>query len=42
MEFTDLNKAFPNDRFLVPWINQLVDRTVGHPQMSFQDTIGPA
>ena len=35
--FTDLNKACPNDPFPMPKIDQLVDATVGHPQMSFLD-----
>ena len=37
MDFTDLNKACPKDHFLVPQIDQLVDATVEHPQMSFLD-----
>ena len=35
VDFTDLNKACPKDPFPMPWIDQLVDATVGHPQMSF-------
>ena len=35
--FTDLNKACPKDPFPLPWIDQLVDATVGHPRMSFLD-----
>ena len=35
MDFTDLNKACPKDPFPIPWINLLMDATVGHPQMSF-------
>ena len=38
VDFTDLNKACPKDLFLMPQIDQLVDATVGHPQMSFLDT----
>ena len=38
VDFTDLNKACPKDLFLIPWIDQLVDVTVGHPRMSFSDT----
>ena len=38
VNFTDLNNSCPNDPFLLPWINQLVDATVGHPWMSFLDT----
>ena len=37
VDFTDLNKVCPKDPFLVPWIDQLVDATVGHPRMSFLD-----
>ena len=34
----DLNKACPKDSFPMPWIDQLVGATAGHPQMSFLDT----
>ena len=34
VDFTDLNKACPNDPFPMPKIDQLVDATVGHPWMS--------
>ena len=37
VDFTDLNKACPNDPFPMPKIDQLVDAIVGHPQMSFLD-----
>ena len=37
VNFTDLNKAYPKDPFPMPWINQLVDATVGHPRISFFD-----
>ena len=37
VDFTDLNKACPNDPFLIPRIDQLVNVTVGHPQISFLD-----
>ena len=37
VNFTDLNKACPKDPFPMPRIDQLVDATVGHPQMSFLD-----
>ena len=37
VDFTDLNKACPKDPFPMPKIDQLVDATVGHPQMSFLD-----
>ena len=35
VDFTNLNKACPKDPFPMPKIDQLVDATVGHPQMSF-------
>ena len=37
VNFTDLNKACPKDHFPMPRIDQLVDATIGHPQMSFLD-----
>ena len=37
VDFTDLNKAYPKDPFLMPRINQLMDATIGHPRMSFLD-----
>ena len=37
VNFTDLNKAYPKDPFPMPRIDQLVDVTVGYPQMSFLD-----
>ena len=37
VDFTDFNKVCPNDLFLISRIDQLVDATVGHPQMSFLD-----
>ena len=37
VDFTDLNKACPKDPFPMPWIDQLVDETVGHPWMCFLD-----
>ena len=37
VDFTGLNKAYPKDPFPIPWIDQLVDATVGHPRMSFLD-----
>ena len=37
VDFIDLNKACPKDPFLIPWIDQLVGATIGHPQMSFLD-----
>ena len=35
VDFTDLNKACPKDPFPMPRIDQLMDATVDHPQMSF-------
>ena len=37
VEFTDLNKVCLKDPFPLPWIDQLVYVTVGHPWMSFLD-----
>ena len=37
VDFMDLNRACPKDPFPMPRIDQLVDVTVGHPQMSFLD-----
>ena len=37
VDFTNLNKACPKDPFPMPKIDQVVDATVGHPQMSFLD-----
>ena len=37
MDFTDLNRACPKDPFPMSRIDQLVNVTVGHPQMSFLD-----
>ena len=37
VDFIGLNKACPKDPFPIPWIDQLVDATVGHPRMSFLD-----
>ena len=37
VDFTNLNKACPKDPFPMPQIDQLVDATVGHPQMRFLD-----
>ena len=31
VDFTDLNKTCSKDHFPMPWIDQLVDATVGHP-----------
>jgi len=37
VDFINLNRACPKDPFPMPRIDQLVDATVGHPQMSFLD-----
>ena len=37
IDFTVLNKACSKDPFSLPRIDHLVDATVGHPRMSFQD-----
>lgn len=37
VDFSDLNKAYSKDSFLLPRINQLVDATVGHKLLSFID-----
>ena len=37
VDFTNLNKMCPKDLFPMPRIDQLVDATAGHPQMSFLD-----
>ena len=37
VDFKDLNKTCSKDPFPLPRIDQLVDATVGHPQMSFLD-----
>ena len=37
VDFIDLNKACPKDPFPLSRIDQLVDITVGHHQMSFLD-----
>ena len=37
VDFTDLNKVCPKNPFPIPRIDQLVDATVDHSQMSFLD-----
>ena len=37
VDFTDLNKACPNDSYHLPCIDQLVDSTAGHQLLSFID-----
>ena len=39
IDFTDLNKACPNDSYPLPRIDQLVDSTVGHKLLSFMDAL---
>ena len=38
MDFTDLYRVYSKDPFPIPQIDQLVNATIGHPQMSFLDT----
>ena len=38
VDFTDLNKAYLKDPFPLPWIDQLVDATIGHLRISFLNT----
>jgi hypothetical protein len=37
VDFINLNKACPKDSFPLPWIDMLVDSTVGHGFLSFMD-----
>ena len=37
VDFTDLNKAYPKDSYLLPHIDQLVDSTTSHKLLSFID-----
>ena len=37
VDFTDLNRACPQDPFPMPKIDQLINVTYGHPRMSFSD-----
>ena len=37
VDFTDLNKAYPKDSYLLSHIDQLVDSTIGHKLLSFMD-----
>ena len=37
MDFTDLNKACPNDSFPLPRIDQLMDSTAKHKLLMFMD-----
>ena len=38
IDYKDLNKACPKDRFPISRIEQLVDATTGHELISFMDT----
>lgn len=38
VDFTDLNKTCPQYNFLLPWIDWIVDSTMGHCMLSFMDT----
>ena len=37
IDFTDVNRACPKDSFPLPWIDLIVDATVGHELLSFMD-----
>ena len=37
VDFTNLNKVCPNDSYLLPRIDQLVDSTTGHKLLSFMN-----
>ena len=37
IDFTNSNKAYPKDGFLLPRIDRLVDATTGHELLSFMD-----
>ena len=37
VDFRDLNKASPKDDFPLPYIDVLVDSTVGHALLLFMD-----
>lgn len=37
VDFTDLNKACPNDNFFLPCVDLLIDSTAGHEILSFMD-----
>ena len=37
IDFTNLNKAYPKESFILPRIDQLVDGTTGHKLLSFMD-----
>ena len=37
VDYTDLNKHCPKDPFGLPWIDEVVDSTVGYELLSFLD-----
>ena len=37
VNFIDLNRAYPKDRFTLPRIDQLVDSIAGHELLTFMD-----
>ena len=37
VDYTNLNNACPKDSFPLPWIDQIVDSTIGHGMLSFLD-----
>ena len=37
VDFTDLNRAYPNDSYSLPRIDTLVDSTARHQLLSFMD-----
>ena len=37
IDFTDINRACPNDNFPLPWIDLIVDGTSSHELLSFMD-----
>ena len=37
IDFTDINRACPKDSFPLPWIDLIVDATVGHELLNFMD-----
>ena len=39
VDFTGLNRAYPNDRYPLSWIDILVDSTARHQLLSFMDAI---
>ena len=39
VDYTNLNKVYPKDSFLLPQIGQLVDVTSGHQLLTFMDAI---